>query len=275
MLDGPIAPGSWVENMAPGGTESAFTVARFRGRPWGVAGSSSLSRAWSDRRCGAWRRALVLGVLGCLPQRELGSYAAGAAGAVGGGDPLANASAVVPSSASPAAVDLAGAEGTRPVLQAAGDAGVPDAANDALGDAALGGALSCRTECACERRDQRDFMFCATTVTFDVATARCRAAGGTLASVDDAQHEAWLTERMQALDADDFWLSGTDAEVEGVWRWADGRVFYPFPADAGESFAPWDDQQPNDLNGEDCMRSVGGLWRDLACDAELTYVCQG
>ena len=47
------------------------------------------------------------------------------------------------------------------------------------------------------------------------------------------------------------------------------------PEDAGASFAPWDDQQPNDLNGEDCMRSVGGLWRDLSCTLELGYVCQG
>jgi hypothetical protein len=118
-------------------------------------------------------------------------------------------------------------------------------------------------------------MFCAGAVTFADASELCADAGGALASIDGVELNDWLTEQMQARSADDFWLSGTDTEDEGIWRWADGRVFYPAPADAGESFAPWDAQQPNDLNGEDCMRSLEGVWRDLSCDLELGYVCQG
>ena len=87
---------------------------------------------------------------------------------------------------------------------------------------------------------------------------------------------AWLTSRMTELAADDFWLSGTDLEDEGVWRWSDGRIFFDAGADAGapQAFAPWDAQQPNDLNGEDCMRSIGGVWRDLDCSEEIAFVCQ-
>ena len=82
---------------------------------------------------------------------------------------------------------------------------------------------------------------------------------------------------MAEIDADDFWLSGTDTEDEGVWRWSDGRVFFDIDADGGAlpSFAPWDEGQPNDLNGEDCMRSTGGVWRDLDCSDAIAFVCQG
>jgi len=87
-----------------------------------------------------------------------------------------------------------------------------------------------------------------------------------------------LTERMQAVAVDDFWLSGTDAEVEGVWRWSDGRVFFgpsAAPVDGGAPYAPWEPGQPNDVNGEDCMRSTAGVWRDLDCTDEIAYACQG
>jgi hypothetical protein len=81
---------------------------------------------------------------------------------------------------------------------------------------------------------------------------------------------------MTALGADDFWLSGTDLEDEGIWRWSDGRVFFDASADAGSPrpYAPWDEGQPNDLDGEDCMRSTGGVWRDLDCSEQLAFVCQ-
>ena len=60
---------------------------------------------------------------------------------------------------------------------------------------------------------------------------------------------------------------GTDSEDKGIWRWRDGRVFFDVAADAGapRTYAPWEEGQPNDLNGEDCMRSSGGVWRDLDC----------
>ncbi|HTV20755.1 MAG TPA: C-type lectin domain-containing protein [Polyangiaceae bacterium] len=137
--------------------------------------------------------------------------------------------------------------------------------------------LDCREECACERGALGEFMFCPNAVSHEEAVARCSLAGGSLASVDDATQNAWLSARMAELEADDFWLSGTDAEDEGVWRWSDGRVFFDTRADAGtrEPFAPWDEGQPNDLNGEDCMRSTGGVWRDLDCSDEIAFVCQG
>jgi len=137
--------------------------------------------------------------------------------------------------------------------------------------------LICRDECACESSVLGAFMFCGTALSHDEAVAACSLAGGALASVDDPDRNAWLTGRMTALAADDFWLSGTDLEDEGIWRWSDGRVFFDVSADAGapRPYAPWDEGQPNDLNGEDWMRSIGGVWRDLDCSEPIAFVCQG
>jgi hypothetical protein len=136
--------------------------------------------------------------------------------------------------------------------------------------------LICRDECVCESRVLAAFMFCSAAIRQDEAVAACSLAGGALASVDDPERNAWLTARMTALAADDFWLSGTDLDDEGIWRWSDGRVFFDASADAASTrpYAPWDEGQPNDLDGEDCMRSTGGVWRDLDCSEQIAFVCQ-
>lgn len=228
--------------------------------------------------CTCWRAAvgvMAFGALACVPDRELSSYAAGRPVE---NDSVASTAAPTPAPSAADPLSAAAAEADGPSLQISRDAGGaarPELTSGLEPDATPARALACREDCDCELRGGRDFMFCAEAVSFAEASDSCADSGGTLVSIEDAGLNDWLTEQMQARSADDFWLSGTDTEDEGIWRWGDGRIFHPTPADAGESFAPWDAQQPNDLNGEDCMRSVGGVWRDLSCDLELPYVCQG
>ena len=202
---------------------------------------------------------------GCFPEQALSSYMDGAP---------PNSSVVTSTSSSradagpPPSVDVDAAAPPAPPPQ------IPDTLDASPPDAALELPLTCRGECTCETRASVSFMFCAEVVTQAVASERCTAAGGSLVSVDDEGIGSWLSERMQALDADDFWLSGTDTGEEGVWRWGDGRVFFGGDAGAGR-FVPWDEGQPNDVNGEDCMRATAGVWRDLDCAEEIAYVCQG
>jgi hypothetical protein len=201
----------------------------------------------------------------CVPERALATYTAG-----GSASPASPSIATTTSNNFPDGGAVVESIGLPPVSD------VPDAASAA--DAALPNLLACSDECQCERRDDRDFMFCGAVVTHDEATVRCAAAGGALVSVDDEERNDWLRERMLAAGAeDDFWLSGTDIDVEGVWRWQDGRVFFDQTGDGGATaaYVPWDVEQPNDLNGEDCMRSTGGVWRDLSCDDVLAFACQG
>ena len=200
-------------------------------------------------------------VVACLPERDLASYAAG-----------------LPVQVSAPAISVEredGGRGDSPL--ALGLDAEPGAAE--VGSSPLPPAparLACRQECECELRGARDFMLCGPPVTYALAEDRCERAGGTLVSIEDAAENAWLSRRMADLASDDYWTSGTDAEDEGVWRWADGRVFYDETADAASNlgFAAWDEGQPNDLQGEDCMRATGGLWRDLDCGEEIAYACE-
>jgi hypothetical protein len=224
-------------------------------------GARRSSRSLLSRPC-----VIVPGLLalGCVPERALSSYMSGKDGPGESVEP--NIGSVAGSHRADAGGDAAPGE---PPF---------DAAIDGLAsqDAAAPRRLACRDECVCELREGLDFMFCATLVSFQAASDRCAGAGGSLPSVGDEALNSWLTQRMQALARDDFWLSGTDGDTEGVWRWADGTVFFDLTSDASAgAFAPWDAQQPNDLNGEDCMRSTAGVWRDLDCADQIAYACQG
>lgn len=235
--------------------------------------SSRFSRpAWWAPRCAAPRwgasASLVVALAGCFPERPLSSYRE-----------QGEAAPEITSSRARTLVD-AGASAPAPAPAPSEPLGpfVAPARPDA-GPAPP--PLDCRQECECESGAFGALMFCPTPVTYEEAAERCAVAGGALASVDDAERNGWLSARMSELDADDFWLSGTDSDDEGTWRWSDGRVFFEVGAgatigDAGApAYAPWDDGQPNDLNGEDCMRSTGGVWRDLDCSEAIAFVCQG
>lgn len=213
-------------------------------------------------RTGVCATAMALAVA-CLPERDLGSYAAG-----------------VPLQVNAPAISVeredAGTGGDSPGAPHGPDAAAgPIEAGDATRPPAPS-RLLCRQECECELRDGRDFMLCGAPASHALAADRCEGAGGTLVSIEGAAENEWLSQRMAALDSDDYWTSGTDAENEGVWRWADGRVFHDEAADAASElgFAAWDEGQPNDFEGEDCLRAVDGLWRDLDCGEEIAYACE-
>jgi hypothetical protein len=136
--------------------------------------------------------------------------------------------------------------------------------------------LECRPECECEQREGQDFMFCGTEVVRAVAIDRCRDAGGELVSIEAAGLNVWLSQQMAGIDADDFWTAGTDSVAEGEWRWDDGRIYFELGSDAAEdlAFEAWAAQQPNDLMGEDCMRSRDVEWLDVDCSETLAYACE-
>jgi hypothetical protein len=200
----------------------------------------------------------VVGLAACVPEQPLGSYR-------NPGESGADVARTRGSSL-PDASDVDTSASREP----------PDASQSLDAAPPPNPGLICRDECVCEIRVLAAFMFCSAAIRQDEAVAACSLAGGALASVDDPERNAWLTARMTALAADDFWLSGTDLDDEGIWRWSDGRVFFDASADAASTrpYAPWDEGQPNDLDGEDCMRSTGGVWRDLDCSEQIAFVCQ-
>jgi hypothetical protein len=106
-----------------------------------------------------------------------------------------------------------------------------------------------------------------------VAEQRCLVVGGHLASVQSLQEDAFLDGWPAQLglavgDGSGVWLGGSDAAVDGDFRWWDGSPL---------SFVGWAPNQPDDGAGSDCIekRNDGnGLWYDRRCSDALAFVCE-
>lgn len=68
------------------------------------------------------------------------------------------------------------------------------------------------------------------------------------------------------------WLGGSDAAVEGQWRWIDGP-------EAGQllSYTNWNGGEPNNFGDEDYLHInalANGTWNDLQGDRTLGYLVE-
>lgn len=217
--------------------------------------------------CWFYRRRLLWGLcsgvvaVSCVPEHDLSTYEEGLA---------------VPG-------DLGASVGALPdagVLDVALAADALDAGSDAVevSDAAIPAAADagvvCRPDCECESRDGQVFMFCRSSVSRDLARQGCDEVGGSLVSIESASLNDWLDQRMGALATDEYWTSGSDLENEGTWRWGDGRVYDSPNGMSPRPFTAWNADQPNGGRNENCMRSVGGRWRDRPCTDVAAFICE-
>lgn len=102
--------------------------------------------------------------------------------------------------------------------------------------------------------------------TFAAAQAACQSSGGNLVAITSAAEQG----RVQSVQnpAQNPWIGGTDAAVEGSFSWLTGEVF---------GFTHHEPGQPDSGGGvvdEDCLHLVSsaapsgqaGRWEDVACD---------
>ena len=95
--------------------------------------------------------------------------------------------------------------------------------------------------------------------TFAAAQAACIAAGGHLATITSAGEQALVSSVQNP--AQNPWIGGTDAAVEGTFTWLTGEAF------AFTSFAPGEPDNGGGVTEQDCLDlTTGGAWSDVACD---------
>lgn len=120
---------------------------------------------------------------------------------------------------------------------------------------------------------------------WDSARSTCqgRGTGWDLATVRSATENDWLTGNLLSADA---WFGGTDANVEGVWRWVtDGLQFWAESTGAAtnSSYTNWlggSAPEPTGGTAYNCIRYYRApdgsfSWADFPCSQSIAYVCEG
>ncbi|XP_075874318.1 uncharacterized protein LOC142883380 isoform X1 [Nelusetta ayraudi] len=113
--------------------------------------------------------------------------------------------------------------------------------------------------------------------TWQEARRFCQKYKSDLAVIDNNQKHLAITELInrfqnpsRLIAHSGFWIGLHDTEVEGIWRWLNGRnLDLPF----------WNDGEPNDLYGEDCAATYPRenpfkAWNDAPCTYHLRWICE-
>jgi hypothetical protein len=126
------------------------------------------------------------------------------------------------------------------------------------------------------------YLFCAGSRERDAALTRdaCPDHGFRFAQIEDAAEQEYLVQQARHIFDPSakpiVWLGG--GYVDGVWRWADGKQFWPDPR-TGEAapYASWMAGEPSLDPGEECLAlaaiSEPG-WRSIACNRATAVLCE-
>ncbi len=136
-------------------------------------------------------------------------------------------------------------------------------------------------DCTCEVYGTSEYRLCVLEDTYAGALASCEALGMTLVRVDDQAENDWLlamfTSRGLFLDVSQpmVLLGGTDAPVEGEWRWSDGEVFWN-ETDGAVLYENWWPFFPKPGVQNDCVGMLeDGTWAERACTSSgVTFACE-
>lgn len=112
------------------------------------------------------------------------------------------------------------------------------------------------------------FLLCHRPEAYNGPQDTCHAQDAELASVRDADEQAFLAEAALARRRTRWLIGLRDTAEEGTFAWLDGAPL---------TYTHWATGQPDDRGGEDCVvltTSEGGAWADVHCGLYMPFVCR-
>ena len=129
-----------------------------------------------------------------------------------------------------------------------------------------GAAETCEAVTGCTFRalSDRAYLVCPEALQWEEAGRRCRAFGGSLATIATDQQAEALAE----LASGGVWIGLNDLVFEGEFAWVSGEETH---------YRRWSARQPDDHgSSEACVEvQVGGAWNDGICTEPRAFACQG
>jgi len=168
----------------------------------------------------------------------------------------------------------------------------PTAAGTACGDGACRGEFTCDGHGQCGDANQcipapgctlkffqnKYYWFCPGPVSWSQAETSCRAAQTSLAEVDGAPEDLFISKNLRNANT---WIGANDHGAAGAWRWAgassdSGDLFWNGAANGSRYFArysAWVSGAP--ASGQDCATiSASGQWQSASCSNAAGFVCE-
>lgn len=105
---------------------------------------------------------------------------------------------------------------------------------------------------------------------WDEAEKQCEAMGGHLVTITTSGEQNFINSL--ELECTDYWMGGTDVDVEGKWRWITGEDW---------QYENWHEKQPdNDMQIENYLALVTSWdneWNDVPVEGatgDLGFICE-
>jgi hypothetical protein len=143
--------------------------------------------------------------------------------------------------------------------------------------AAIAAVVAAPAQAAPNGNATNRYTLVTTAATWVAADAAARAAGGHLVTITSATEQVRVADIAGAYEV---WLGGTDAAIEGMWRWVDGGKFTLISEDKRTAIARgynnWAQSEPNDSGSvEDCaVMTTSDNWNDLPCGVVRAYIIE-
>ncbi|XP_078374852.1 lactadherin-like [Oculina patagonica] len=99
------------------------------------------------------------------------------------------------------------------------------------------------------------------------AEAFCKLMDARLAKIESNEENTFIESIASYTNVPyGYWIGLTDAGMENHWKWSDGSLL--------GLYTNWGTNEPNNINGEDCVTFFHESWYDYSCSLEIVFICE-